>query len=84
MMLKAKSYKINLKVKSIFHFTYLLLPCDRKSVSSELPFANFSFLNKYNYICVRNSRRAIVKRVVNEKTCGNCEKRHHVERDKCC
>ena len=27
-----------------------------------------------SYICVRNSRRAIAKRVFIEKTCGNCEK----------
>ena len=27
-----------------------------------------------SYICVRNSRQAIAKRVFIEKTCGNCEK----------
>ena len=38
-----------------------------KSASNELSLAIFSFLNKYNYVCVRNSRRGVAKGVVIEK-----------------
>ena len=71
---KQKVNKINLKVQSALSLYIYINSLWQKSVLNELPFAKFSFLNKYNYICVRNSRQAIVKWIVIEKTCQSCEK----------
>ena len=58
--------KDNLKAQSTLSLYVSVTSSWRESTSNELPFANFSFLNKYNYICQRHSRQVIVKWVIIE------------------
>ena len=60
MVQKAKNYKIIQKHKAHFHFADLLLARDENQLQ-------MSYLLQFE----SNSRSAIVKKVVIEKTCGN-------------
>ena len=69
---KRKKLQDNLKAQSTLSLYVSVTSSWRESTSNQLPFANFSFLNKYNYICLRHSQQVIVKWVVIESNLYIC------------